>query len=130
MLMMALWPSPSVPAFVRCLVAAIVLVLVVPSAHAQDPSAPQPSPSNLVLYAHHHDSDTEELNGWMNTLVTDPTGNDVALGPATEDAQPIPERVYTITLAPALAAPFTLDPAGNIVIDAYIGAGGSDGLVR
>lgn len=107
----------------------LVLALSCPVS-AQDPSAPPPSPTANVLYAHHHDSDTEELDGWMNTLVTDPTGNDIALGPADPAAQPLPERVYTFTLAPALQAPFTLDPSGNIVIDAYIGAGGSQGVVR
>lgn len=107
-----------------------MLAVLSPAGAAQDPAAPSPSPTAYILYAHHHDSDTEELNGWMNTLVTDPTGNDVALGPATPESQPIPDRVYTFTLAPAMAAPFTLDPAGNIVIDAYIGAGGSQGVVQ
>jgi MYXO-CTERM domain-containing protein len=107
----------------------LLLSAAIPAAMAQDPSAPNPSPTANVLYAHHHDSDTEELSAWMNTLVTDPTGNDVALGPTTVPCCP-EARTYTITLAPALAGPIELDPAGNIVIDAYIGAGGSSGVVR
>jgi MYXO-CTERM domain-containing protein len=117
------------PLFVVLSVSLLVAGAVPPAA-AQDPGAPALSPTLNKLYAHHHDSDTEELNGWMNAHVTDPTGNDVALGPAAPEAQPLPDRVYTFTLMPGLAAPVKLDPAGNIVIEAYIGAGGSQGVVQ
>jgi MYXO-CTERM domain-containing protein len=114
----------------------VAAILVVPAVQAQDPAAPHLSPDHNILYAHHHDSDTEELNGWMNTLVTDPTGNDIALGPPASSVGGVASapytgtRTYTLTLAPGLQGPVTFDPAGNIVIDAYIGSGSGAGVVR
>ena len=110
------------------LLLAILLPALAPGSAAQSPTAPHLSPANSKLYAHHHDSDTAELDGWMNTLVSDPTGNDIALGP--QDPCCPQARVHTFTLAPALAGDVELDPQGNIVFEAFIGAGGSQGVVR
>lgn len=107
----------------------VASLVAIPPTGAQDAAAPHLSPANQQLYAHHHDSDTTELNGWMNTHVVDPTGNDIALGPTAAGCCP-QARVHAFTLAPALAGDVELDPNGNIVFEAYIGAGGSQGAVR
>lgn len=110
------------------------LVVAVDPAAAQDAAAPHLSPQDKVLYAHHHDSDTTELNGWMNTLAVDPTANDIALGPSGQFvggvATAAPSRTLTLTLNPALAGTVQLDPSGNIVVNAYIGSGSSNGALR
>lgn len=112
----------------------LAVALVPAPAAAQDPAAPHLSPVDKVLYAHHHDSDTTELNGWMNANPADATANDIALGPSGQFAGGVPTaappRTLTLTLAPALTGTVKLDPAGNIVVNAYIGSGSSSGALR
>lgn len=112
----------------------LAALVAVPAASAQDASAPHLSPQDNVLYAHHHDSDTTELNGWMNTLAIDPTANDIALGPSGQFVGGVstaaPSRTLTLTLDPGLLGTVQLDPSGNIVVNAYIGSGSSNGALR
>lgn len=113
--------------------AALVPLLALPAA-AQSAAAPHLSPVDKVLYAHHHDSDTAELNGWMNAMPLDPTANDIALGPSGQFVGGVPtaapSRTLTLTLDPGLTGTVKLDPSGNIVISAYIGSGSSNGALR
>lgn len=102
-------------------------ILAIPPGTSQSPDAPDLSPEFKTVYAHHHDSDTAELTAWMNTLAKDPTANDIALGPSGQLAG---NRKYTITMNPKTTGKVELVPTGKIEINAYIGAGSGNGVVR
>src|SRR5688500_4349801 len=108
-------------------IALLTLLVLAGIGTAQAPDAPHVSATNNVLYAHHHDSDTPEAEGWMNTLLTDPTSNDTALGPS---AQFVNTRTFKLTLGPAATQDIVLDKAQPAIITAYLGGGAANGIAR
>lgn len=95
---------------------------------SQSTTAPHPSATDNILYAHHNMTDTTEAAGWMNTLASDPTADDIALGPSGNSWGPT--RTFTLTLTPASTSEIKLDKTQPVVMAAYLGAGGGNGAAR
>lgn len=122
----------------------LLLASAVP-VQAQSAAAPPPSPETTSLYAHRSTSDSDELAGWMNTLLED--GDDTAMGPSAScgpggqgltGVGPVDDqltttaidRTYTIALKPALAGTMTLDTTKAAKATMHFGAGSCQGKVH